>query len=124
MQEENDFINKIEALGSKETSNFYLKFNVELGPAFSDKAMTHGDLAVLLEKEVVKYKTGLLPGLLNHFLSELKRLKIADGDKATELSTKTYAGEFFQCGSCGKQKYIYCYIDPYTNIRDCTCTAC
>ncbi|MDF2455100.1 MAG: hypothetical protein K0R51_1093 [Cytophagaceae bacterium] len=124
MENEDNLIKAFEEKGSKEVQDFYLKFQVELGPAFSDKEISNADLVTLLESEVLKYKSGMLSNLLNHILSELKRVKISEGDKGKETSVKAFAGEFFQCGSCGRNKHIYCYYDPYTGIRDCTCTGC
>lgn len=124
MENEKDLISAIQTNGSKEAENFYLKFHLEFGPAFSEKEMTNGDLVTQLEEEVTKYKNGLLSELLNHVLGEIKRLKTADSIKSAEKSSKTFTGEFFRCGSCGRGKKIYCYIDPYTNIRDCTCDVC
>ena len=124
MENENNLIKAIQEKGSKEAENFYLKFHVEFGPAFSDKEITNADLVSLLEAEASEYENGLLSSLLNHILSDFKRLKITDSDKASEKSQKTFTGEFFKCGTCGRNKKVYCYVDPYTGIRDCTCDAC
>ncbi|TCC99544.1 hypothetical protein [Pedobacter hiemivivus] len=106
--------------------NFYLKLEVEFGPAFSKNNITNEKFLELLNEEKKTLNNGFLSGLINHIVDKLQqKVEVERGaDNLQNQSERKYSGIYYSCDSCGKGKRKYCYYDPVLGVTFCQCEGC
>jgi hypothetical protein len=107
-----------EELASLDKNNFFIKFKLELGPAFSERRdLTNGQLLDLLREHSAHWK-GFVGPLLQHFAEHIE-FNGRQSDAARLHMNSTYYG----CGSCCADNVqgSLCTSDDGTTTCDKVC---
>jgi len=106
--------------------NFYLKLDIEFGPAFLEKDVSNEKFVDFLKEEKEKHKSGFVGLLLTRILESIEKsadAEVVEIDKQNILERK-YSEQIYLCGTCGRNKKIYSYYDPVLGVTFRTCDFC